>query len=41
MSGHVWPDGGAWLDQPAVLIDAWGVIGLALERARKGEPQEI
>jgi len=35
MMGHVWPDGGALLDQPNVLVDAFAVIGGALERFRK------
>ena len=38
MAGHVWPKG-ELLDQPNVLIEAWSVIGQALERAKKGEPQ--
>ncbi|MBB4859630.1 hypothetical protein HNO88_002959 [Novosphingobium chloroacetimidivorans] len=25
-----WPDGGAYLDQPCVLIDAFGVIAKSL-----------
>lgn len=32
MAGHVWPDGGALLDQPNQLIDAFQVIGAALQR---------
>lgn len=31
MSGRVWPDGRAYLDQPCVLIDAFKVIGKALQ----------
>jgi hypothetical protein len=32
MSGIVWPDGGALLDQPCQLVEAFNVIGSALER---------
>ncbi len=31
----VWPDGGALLDQPAVLVQAFNVIGNQLARLRK------
>ena len=31
----VWPDGGALLDQPAVLVQAFNVIGNELARLRK------
>lgn len=37
MMGHVWPDGGALLDQPMVLIQAFAVIGNQLARLRKNE----
>lgn len=30
MAGRVWPDGGAYLDQPVVLIDAFNVIAMGL-----------
>ena len=30
MAGMEWPDGRAYLDQPCVLIEAFGVIGRAL-----------
>ena len=30
MAGRDWPDGGASLDQPCVLIEAFTVIGNAL-----------
>jgi hypothetical protein len=39
MAGFVWPDGGGLLDQPNLLVEAWSVIGVALERAKKGEEQ--
>jgi hypothetical protein len=29
MAGHVWPDGGALLDQPNVLVDAFASIASA------------
>ncbi len=32
MSGRVWPDGGALLDQPQILIDAFDVIADGLLR---------
>lgn len=35
MSGIVWPDGGALLDQPVKLVEAFAVIGNALAEARK------
>jgi hypothetical protein len=35
MSGTVWPDGGALLDQPARLIQAFDIIGSALEQYRE------
>jgi hypothetical protein len=38
MMGHDWPDGRGLLDQPNLLVEAWAVIGEAIERARKGEP---
>lgn len=37
MAGLVYPDGGAVLDQPLVLLDAFAVIGAAMAEARKGE----
>lgn len=38
MAGHVWPDGGGLLDQPNVMLDAWTVLVVAMDRAKKGEP---
>lgn len=35
MSGVVFPDGGAPLDQPLALIDAWQVIGYGLHINKK------
>lgn len=35
MSGVVWPDGGALLDQPVRLIEAFNVVGAALEQYRE------
>lgn len=37
MSGHVWPDGGALLDQPNLLIEAFETIGSAKARRREAE----
>ncbi|WP_156313495.1 hypothetical protein [Erythrobacter sp. SG61-1L] len=34
MAGYVYPDGGAMLDQPCVLLDAFATIGDAIARAR-------
>lgn len=34
MSGMVWPDGGAVLDQPLVLLDAFAVISDQISKAR-------
>lgn len=31
----VWPDGGALLDQPSVLVQAFNVIGNQLAKLRK------
>jgi len=39
MSGHVWPDGGGLLGQPALLVEAWNVIGDALHKAKEGKEQ--
>jgi hypothetical protein len=30
MAGRVWPDGRAYLDQPMILIEAFGVIAKGL-----------
>jgi hypothetical protein len=30
MAGRVWPDGGAYLDQPMILIEAFDTIAVAL-----------
>jgi len=38
MAGHIWPKG-ELLDQPNLLIDAWGIIGVAIDRAKKGQTQ--
>ncbi|WP_285199448.1 hypothetical protein, partial [Klebsiella pneumoniae] len=35
MAGHVWPDGGALLDQPNVLVEAFAAIGSALAAAKE------
>lgn len=35
MAGFVYPDGGAVLDQPLVLLDAFAVIGEAKAQARE------
>lgn len=35
MSGRVWPDGRAFLDQPSVLIEAFDVIGKGLHDFKK------
>lgn len=35
MAGHVWPDGGALLDQPLLLIDAFATITDARARAQE------
>lgn len=40
MSGYVWPDGGGLLNQPALLVDGWNIIGGALHRAKEGLEQE-
>lgn len=36
MAGFVYPDGGAVLDQPVVLLDAFAVISEAKAQAREG-----
>jgi hypothetical protein len=38
MNGTVWPDGGALLDQPLKLTQAFAVIGNALAEGRKKKP---
>ena len=38
MNGLVWPDGGAVLDQPLKLVQAFAVIGNALAEGRKAKP---
>jgi hypothetical protein len=40
MAGRVWPDGGAFLDQPMILIEAFDVIGKAMHDfdAKRAEP---
>ncbi len=35
MSGMVWPDGRALLDQPLKLVQAFNVIGAAVAEVRK------
>jgi hypothetical protein len=35
MAGLVWPDGGALLDQPNVLVEAFGVISRAFAAREK------
>lgn len=35
MAGMTYPDGGAVLDQPLLLLDAFATIADALSRARK------
>jgi hypothetical protein len=35
MSGRIWPDGGALLDQPNKLVAAFSVIGSQLATLRK------
>lgn len=35
MNGTVYPDGGAVLNQPLLLLDAFATIADALSRARK------
>lgn len=35
MAGLVYPDGGAMLDQPLLLLDAFAVIGSAIANTRK------
>ncbi|HUD29730.1 MAG TPA: hypothetical protein VMQ93_12715 [Novosphingobium sp.] len=34
MAGRIWPDAGAYLDQPCVLIEAFDVISQALHDFR-------
>jgi hypothetical protein len=38
MDGIRWPDGGALLDQPVKLIEAFGIVGEALKRFKKEGP---
>jgi hypothetical protein len=35
MAGYVYPDGGALIDQPLVLLDAFDAIGAAKAAVRK------
>jgi len=35
MAGRVWPDGGALLDQPCKLVQAFNVIADAMVKGRK------
>ena len=35
MAGYVYPDGGAILDQPLVLLDAFAVIGDQISKLNK------
>jgi hypothetical protein len=37
MSGLVYPDGGAVLDQPLLLLEAFAVIGDARAKARRAK----
>lgn len=37
MAGYVYPDGGAVLDQPLVLLDAFAVISSARAAQRQAE----
>lgn len=37
MGGIRYPDGGGVLDQPLLLLDAFGVIGDQMSRLRKAE----
>lgn len=37
MAGFVYPDGGAVLDQPLVLLDAFAVIGDQWAKMRKAD----
>ena len=37
MMGHVWPDGGALLDQPNVLIQAFNIVGNAFHELKKAD----
>jgi hypothetical protein len=37
MAGFVYPDGGAVLDQPLVLLDAFAVIGEAKAQERESD----
>jgi hypothetical protein len=36
MAGYVYPDGGALLDQPLLLLDAFSTIGAQEALVRKG-----
>jgi len=36
MAGFVWPDGGAYLDQPVRLIEAFDVIRTSLAKKEPG-----
>lgn len=37
MAGFRYPDGGALLDQPLVLLEAFGVISDALHKAKEAD----
>ncbi|MCC4258010.1 hypothetical protein [Sphingobium lactosutens] len=37
MMGYVWPDGGALLDQPNVLIQAFNIVGNAFHELKKAD----
>lgn len=37
MAGFVYPDGGAVLDQPLLLLDAFAVISNTMSEIRKGK----
>lgn len=39
MAGYVYPDGGALLDQPAVLLEAFGAINAAISETRDARDQ--
>lgn len=37
MAGHVYPDGGAVLDQPLLLLDAFAAIGSAWAEVKRAK----
>ena len=40
MAGMAYPDGGALLDQPLILLDAFAVIGTQIGLMRKGKSDD-